>query len=269
MSGVVDAHTHLLPERLARAIRAYFDRHHPSVFLYPLDHRTVLDRLAADGIDMVWTLPYAHKPGMAEQLNASMWEVAAEVADHPVDVVVGCTAHPGDDDPGGIVARAADGGAKVCKLHCSVGDYEPDDPRLNSVWSTAAERRMPVVLHAGHAVSGHTDEAELEPVSRVAERHPDCRIIIAHAGHRAERAALALLDRHPNVHIDLTPVISDLVPLSADDVVARGDRVLFGSDAPNTSITAGAAVAHVRQWQLPGEVEEMVLGGNARRLLGG
>lgn len=267
--GVVDSHTHLLPDRLARAIRRFFDDHMPGDLQYPIDPRTVLDRHAADGITSVWTLPYAHKPGMAVELNAAVVRLGRDLADHVVEVVVGCTAHAGDDDPGGTVEAAADDGARVCKLHCSVGDFEADDPRLDPLYQAAARRAMPVVIHLGHAVSGHTEADELRPVDAVASRHPECAVIVAHAGHRAHLAALELLDRHPNLYADLTPVVDEPVPLTADDVLVRSDRFLFGSDAPNTAIAAGAMLERVRSWRLPPPAEAAVLGGNARRLLAG
>lgn len=266
---IVDSHTHLLPDRLARAIRSFFDEHLPGVMAYDLDHRAVLDRHAADGITAVWSLPYAHKPGMADDLNRAMVEQSAALADHAVEVVPGCTAHAGDDDPGAIIERAAGLGARVVKLHCSVGDYEPDDPRLDPVWRVAGERGLPVVVHAGHGVSGHTEGPELAPLAAVAERHPDTVVIVAHAGHRAHRRALDLLDRFPNVHADLTPVVTESVPLDRDEVLANADRLLFGTDAPNTAIPAAEQLAHVRAWRLPPEVEAAVLGGNAHRLVAG
>lgn len=265
--GIVDSHTHLLPIRLASAIRRFFEQHMPGGLRYPLDARQVLDRHAADGISAVWTLPYAHKPGMAAQLNADVAALGRDLADHPVAVVVGCTAHAADDDPGGIVAAAADEGARVVKLHCSVGGFAADDPRLDPLWAVAAERALPVVVHAGHAVSGHTEPDELGPVDRVAARHPGCRLVLAHAGHRAHREALALLDRHPNLHADLTPVVDDPVPITADEVLARPGRLLFGTDAPNTAVAAAELLATIRSWRLPADVEADVLGGTARRLI--
>lgn len=267
MTAIVDSHTHLLPERLAQAIRAFFDRHMPPGLAYPADNRTVLDRHHADGIEAVWTLPYAHKPGMADGLNAQVLALARALADHPVEVVAGCTAHVGDDDPGGILARAVDAGARVAKLHCSVGDFDADDERLDPVWALAARRSLPVVVHLGHAVSGHTEHDELEPVAVVARRHPECPIIIAHAGHRAHRRALELLEQHPNLHADLTPVVVDPVPVEADQALDHHQRLLFGSDAPNTAIPAGALLARVRDWALPARAEADILGGNARRLV--
>ena len=46
---IVDSHTHLLPDRLAAAIRRFFADRGLDDFSYPTDHRTVLDRHHADG----------------------------------------------------------------------------------------------------------------------------------------------------------------------------------------------------------------------------
>ena len=66
------------------------------------------------------------------------------------------------------------------KLHCSVGHYEADDPRLDGVWALAARRGVPVVVHAGHATDGRTSGHEVAPIDRVAARHPGVALIIAH-----------------------------------------------------------------------------------------
>ena len=207
---MVDAHVHLLPVRLQAAIRGFFDRYgiDSGHFAYPADHGDVCDRLAAEGVTEVWSLPYARLPGSAADLNKSMAGLVAARRGGPVRVTGGCTVHPGDDQPLTIVRSAVeDMGLRVLKLHCSVGDFTPDDPRLGPVWEYSAEVALPVVLHAGHAADGHTDDAELQPVAEVARRHPGARVIIAHCGHTASQAALRLVAAQEHVYADLTPVI--------------------------------------------------------------
>ena len=98
---IVDSHVHLMPDRLGRAIRSFFERHIDDQLAYPSDASVVLDRHGQAGASAVWNLPYAHKPGMADDLNAGMAEVAAAHAGHDVRLVTGCTVHPGDIDPAG------------------------------------------------------------------------------------------------------------------------------------------------------------------------
>ncbi|HET9691255.1 MAG TPA: amidohydrolase family protein [Acidimicrobiales bacterium] len=269
MPGHVDSHVHLLPERLGAAIRRFFaEAGMPErTYAYPLDHGVVLDDMAVAGVDEVWTLPYARRPGTAAGLNAATATIAAGWAGHPVTVRPGATVHPGDDDPAGVVRAAVEeGGARVLKLHCSVGDYAPDDRRLDAVWAYVSEVRLPVVVHAGHAPSGHTGADELAPVGEVARRWPDAPVIIAHCGHRAASTALAMLADHPALHADLTPVVTELVALPVAAARAVADRLLFGSDAPNTGFRVAAALAAVTATFPDPSERDAVLGGTARRL---
>jgi len=268
---VVDAHVHLLPPRLQAAICGFFDRHgiDSGRFAYPADHGEICDRLAAEGISEVWSLPYARRPGSAADLNASMAGLAAARRGGPVRVIGGCTVHPGDDQPVTLLRSAVeDLGLRVLKLHCSVGDFSPDDPRLDPVWGYAAEIALPVVLHAGHAPDGHTGEAELEPVAEVARRHPGARVIIAHCGHTASEAALRLVAGHEHVYADLTPVIHHPVRVPAAQLSALAGKLLFGSDAPNTGLTVTQLLDGLDGGQLPERAWAALTGGTARRLVG-
>lgn len=262
---IVDAHTHLLPDRLARAIRAFFAVHIVTDLAYPTDVEVVRARLAAEGVDEAWTLPYAHKPGMAAGLNAAMAGIAA--ADGSPRLVGGATVHPGDDDPAGVVRHAVEElGLRVLKLHCSVGDFSADDRRLDPVWAYASDIALPVVVHAGHSVTGHTEVAELDPIDTVATRWSEARVIVAHCGHRAGNHTLRLLARHPNLHADLTPVVGEQVGLDPALVAPVAGRLLFGSDAPNTQVTVTEALAGLDRLGLDGEALAAVQGRTARRL---
>ncbi len=263
---VVDAHVHLLPGRLGEKVRAFFlQGFRPDELAYPTTHGVILERLAAEGVEEAWHLPYVHKPGLAAGVNEASAATAADAGS--VRVVPGASVHPADEDVLGLVRTAVEElGARVLKLHCSVGDHEPDDPRLDPVWRYAAAIRLPVVVHVGHAVSGRTEGDELAPVARVAERHPEARIILAHCAMPATTAAIALMDAHPHVHADLTPVVRDPVVLDATDAERLADRLLLGSDAPNTPISSGATRAAIGALGLSPAAEAAIVGGTARRL---
>ena len=68
LGPVTDSHVHLLPGRLGEKVRAFFGEAGDSL-VYDIDHDSVLGALAAEGVDEVWHLPYAHKAGIAEGLN--------------------------------------------------------------------------------------------------------------------------------------------------------------------------------------------------------
>jgi predicted TIM-barrel fold metal-dependent hydrolase len=269
MPGVVDSHVHLLPEGLARAIRSFFDAHHydTSTFAYPLDHHEVCRRLAADGVTSVWSLPYARRPGTAARLNESMAAAVIALASAPLEVLGGATVHPADEAPAEIVRRAVeDSGARVLKLHCSVGDFAADDRRLDPVWAYVSEIALPVVVHAGHASTGRTTATDIGPIGVVAERWPEVRLIVAHCGYPASEETLDLVAAYPHVYADLTPVVVDLVEVGHRRLTQLSAKILFGSDAPNTALTAGDALGHLRTLGLRGAALDQVTGGTARRL---
>ena len=264
---IVDAHTHLLPERLANRIRAFFAEHLTAGFAYPVDHEAVLDRHHADGITQVWNLPYAHEPGVAAALNDSMLEISARLAGHAVEVVPGCTVHPDDPDPASELRRAVAAGARVLKLHCSVGKFELDDPRLSEALEVAGELGTPVVYHAGHAISGSTAAADVAPLERAALAHPATNFILAHFGHHALAAGIAAVEAHANIYADLTPVVHDAVPVLPADLERLASKLLFGSDAPNTGIPAATLLRSLRA-RASDAALAMILHGTADRLVG-
>lgn len=266
MDDVVDSHTHLLPGRLGEKVREFFlHGYRPDELAYPIDHAEIRARMAADGVTEVWHLPYVHKPGMAEGVNAAAARTAAEPG--PIRVVPGASVHPADADPAGIVRRAVEvHGARVLKLHCSVGDHDADDPRLDAVWAYVSEVRLPAVVHVGHGVSGRTEAAELDPVDRLMGRFPEAPVILAHCAHPATAAGLALLDAHPGLFADLTPVMRSPLELADADLEAHADRLLFGSDAPNAVLSAGTLLDALRARPLAPEAVAAVTGGTARRL---
>ena len=268
-AGVVDAHTHvLLPPRVASRVRDFFAHHGYDRFAYPLDPDVVLARLAADGVVQAWSLPYAHRPDTAASFNAHSAETAAAHASGPVRIVPGATVHPGDRDPRAVVVEALDDlGCRVLKLHCSVGDFLPTDPRLRPALQACGDRGVPVVVHLGHAVDGTTAAHEAAPLAEVAASLPDVAFVAAHTGHPATGAVLEVMRRHDNVHADLTPVLDQPVAVTATDLTELADRILFGSDAPNTGFTAGEALARLDALGLPPHARAAITGGTATRLV--
>lgn len=267
-TGWVDAHVHLLPPRMAAKVRAVFDAHLPGLLAYPTDPLPVLADLAASGITQAWVLPYAHRPGIAGQLVADTAAHLTELRDQPVELVLAATLHPGDAEPVDLLDEAVDThGARLVKVHGAVGGFSIDDPGLARAFDHCVARRLPVVAHVGTHAAGSSGQDDLAAVERVAQRHPDLRLIIAHAGQPAVGATLAAMDRHPSLLADLTPVVTRVPHVEDTDLVRFADRILFGSDTPNTGHRVGDLLTFVTARDLPDEVVDAVLGGNARRLL--
>jgi predicted TIM-barrel fold metal-dependent hydrolase len=137
-----------------------------------------------------------------------------------------------------------------------------DDPRLQVIWQAAAEFKIPVLIHIADPV------AFFHPIDEYNERwdelmeHPDwsfcaeglysfrelmaqqdnlmaqnrgTAFVVAHVGSYAENLAWvgAQLDKHPNMHIDISSRIAELgrQPYTSRKFFHRyADRILFGTD---------------------------------------
>jgi predicted TIM-barrel fold metal-dependent hydrolase len=163
-------------------------------------------------------------------------------------------------------------GLKIWKgLGLSIVDHagkrvSVDDPRLDQVWQTAGELKLPVVIHVADPVAffdpldeynerweelkAHPDWhfpspayppflSIVEALARVVERHPQTTFIGAHVGCYAENLGWvgALLDRCPNFYVDISARVGELgrQPYTARRFFLQyADRILFGSDfGPN------------------------------------
>ncbi len=267
---VVDSHVHLLPGRLGEKVRAFFNAGlgDSTPLAYPNDHDFVVDSLHREGVDAIWTLPYAHKPGIAAGLNEAAAETTKQFSESPLSIIGGLTVHPGDNEPVSIVRHAVDNlGLRVLKLHCSVGSFSIDDARLRPVFSFANERQLPVIVHLGHNVNGRTEADELPAIAKTSDSFPKMPMILAHCGHHSAPTALTLMHEHPSLLADLTPVVYEFPDVDAANLETLSNRILFGTDAPNTAISVTECLAWITGLKLSPPALASILGGNAISLI--
>jgi predicted TIM-barrel fold metal-dependent hydrolase len=260
---LVDAHVHLLPERLAAKIRRFFEMRKAPRLIYPYEPARARAALAAAGVDRCWSLPYAHRAGVASGLNRWM----AETWSSDPLVVPGATVHPEDDVAAVVREAARDFGLKLFKIHCSVGAFAADDRRLDPLWTHASETGCPVVVHAGSAPEGTATEDEIAAIGRAAARFPEAPLIVAHFGAPAVERVASLIRETRSVYADLTPMVA--TPVHPARVLLAGieRRVLFGSDTPTVGVPIEDSIAGVREWKLDPDDEQAILGGTAEALL--
>ncbi|MFF8729320.1 amidohydrolase family protein [Streptomyces sp. NPDC015171] len=273
LPGLVDVHTHFMPERVLRKVWSYFDSFGPAeeAPVWPITYRTEeAERLAVIrdfGVRAFTSMLYPHKAGMAEWLNG--W--AADFAHRTPDCLHTATLFP-EAGVESYVRRAVEAGARVFKAHVQVGAYDPADEALDPVWGLLAEAGIPVVIHCGSGpVPGkHTGP---EPVGRVLARHPRLRLIIAHMGMPEHEDFLDLAERYDEVRLDTTMVFTDfaerLAPFprrALPRLAGLGDRILLGSDFPNIPYPYVHQLEALERLELGDEWLRHVCHDNAARL---
>lgn len=274
LPGLIDVHTHFMPERVLRKVWAYFDSAGPLTGRpWPITYRDEesvrLATLRGFGVRAFTSLVYPHKPAMAAWLN----DWAADFAGRVPDCLHTATFYP-EPDAAEYVATALSQGARIFKCHIQVGDYDPNDPLLDLVWGALADAGVPVLIHCGSGPAPGTFTGP-EPITELLRRFPRLRLIIAHMGMPEYRDFLDLAQRYPGVHLDTTMAFTDFteadIPFPASDrglLLDLGDRILFGSDFPNIPYPYQHALAALERLGLGDDWLRHVCHHNAAALFG-
>jgi len=283
---IIDAHTHLFPPRVARAVWRWFDR-----YAWPIEYRLDAPAAAAllleGGVARVVGLHYAHVPGMAAGLNA----FAADLATAEPRIIACATVLPGEPSARALLDHALGPlGLRGVKIHCHVQCVAPDDPRLDDVYDAAAAHRVPVVIHAGDAPASQHYRCDVRAlcqpaaIERALARHPRATVIVPHLGAGRVDEVAALLGRHENLYLDTTMTLSRFLPV--DDTMRATEeslvaawldraatllrawpgRILYGTDFPNIPYEWTRELSVIAELGLPDPIVAALLGGTARRL---
>ncbi|AZM54234.1 amidohydrolase [Streptomyces sp. WAC 01529] len=272
--GLIDVHTHFMPDRVLRKVWAYFDAYAAGGGVeWPISYRHEEERrvelLGEFGVRAFTSMIYPHKAGMAKWLN----DWADDFARRTPGCLRTATFFP---EPGveGYVRDAVESGARVFKAHVQVGGYDPNDELLDPVWGLLAEAGIPVVTHCGSGPEPgeHTGPAVM---ARLLARHPRLRLVVAHMGMPEYADFLALAERYEEVRLDTTMAFTDfsegLMPFPKEEsgrLVELGERILLGSDFPNIPYAYVHQLEALERLGLGDEWLRAVLYGNGARLFG-
>jgi predicted TIM-barrel fold metal-dependent hydrolase len=147
--------------------------------------------------------------------------------------------------------RCLDAGARGIKLHPRAQKFTSTDERLGPVFELAAERRVPILIHAGRGLPPIADG-----LRGLVERNPGAKLILAHAGIADMQALAACMRGRKGVFFDT----STWSPIDLLDFYRQipPEQVLYASDYPygqqpsslllsvKTAIHAGYDESHLR-----------------------
>lgn len=268
---IVDAHVHLFPDQVAERLWAWFDQHGWPI-RYRMSSPRVVDYLLDRGVSHVIGLVYAHRPGMADALNAYV----AAIAGQDARVTGLATVLPGEEDAPRILEDAFDMGLRGVKLHAHVQCIAADDARLDDLYALCAERGLPVVFHAGREPKSPAYPCDpwalcsADRVERVLRRFPALKLVVPHLGADELDAYRMLLGHYDNLWLDTTMAIAGFLPgADGEPLLAyRPERLIYGSDFPNLPYAWDRELRIAQAAGLGAEALEAYLGGNARALFG-
>jgi predicted TIM-barrel fold metal-dependent hydrolase len=160
--------------------------------------------------------------------------------------------------------RCLDRGARGIKLHPRAQRFLLNDERLAPVFALAAERRVPILIHAGRGLPPIAAD-----LAHLVDEYPEAQLILAHAGiadlgklmeHFAGKAGV-FFDTSAWSPIDLLDFYRQVSP----------EQVLYASDFPYgqqpSSLLIALRTARV-SGLTDGQIRDMLIG-NANRIVAG
>ena len=233
---VIDAHVHLFPDKLFASIWQWFEKHGWPI-RYQLSAPEIIEFLLSRGVSRIVGLHYAHRPGVAEELNAFMLKLCRSFA--PLTGMA--TIFPGEKNARRILTDAFDNGLSGVKLHCHVQCFDMLSPAMDAVYETCVQNNKPLIMHVGREPKSPAypcDPYKLcsaEKLAHVIRTHPSLRVCVPHLGADEFESYSRLIETYDNLWLDTTMALADYLPF--DDIPnladLRADRIIFGSDFPS------------------------------------
>ena len=260
---VVDAHTHAFPDALASRAIAHLERR--ANVHAALDGSAGALVASMDRAGIARSIVCSVATGTAQFEPILRW--CAAIASPRL--IPFPSVHPAARDPAGEVRRVAEAGFRGVKLHPEYQDFHVDDAALEPLYRALEECGLVALFHAGHDI-GFPDSDRAAPARflSVHRAFPRLALVASHLGgfRRWSEVAEHLLGSA--IWLDTSYTLGHIpAPLLGEILHGhRPDRLLFGSDSP--WVDQSAALAGVRGLGLTPELEERILGGNARELLG-
>lgn len=276
---IIDFHTHIFPPAMKEDRDSYIGRDPCFDVLYanPRARIVTADELVAnmdrEGIDISVVL----------NIGWSSHDLCLETNDYIIDAIarypdrlVGfCSVQPlAGDKALAELQRCIRGGVRgIGELRCDTQGFDMSDrATMEPLLNTAVENNLIFLTHssepAGHDYPG---KGTITPdvIYRFIQDFPDLRIVCAHWGGGLPFYALMpeVAAALANVYFD-TAATPFLYRNSIFEHVANiigAEKILFGSDYP--LITQNRIIEVIKSLILPQEAKDMILGGNAQRIL--
>jgi hypothetical protein len=267
MPFVVDAHVHVFPKSIFQSIWNWFDQYGYPI-RYRLNTEEVFNFLLSRGVGHIVAMQYAHKPGIAKDLNRYM---AGHCNKYAGKVTGMATVFPGEEGVEETLDEAFRLGLKGVKLHAHVQCFDMNSAELDIIYQTCSDNEKPVVLHAGREPKSPAYKCDpyqlcsAEKLERVIRKYPRLKLCVPHLGMDEFSAYQKMVERYENLWLDTTMALTDFFPgnspPSLDDF--RADRVMYGTDFPNLPFSWDREIRCIDEAGLSEDSLNLIMGKNA------
>jgi uncharacterized protein len=264
---IIDSHVHIFPDPIFKMIWQWFD-HFAWTIRYRLTSSEVLRYLLSRGVGHIVALQYAHKPGIARELNKYMIEICKEF---PGKVTGMATIFPGEKDSEAILKEAFGNGLQGVKLHAHVQCFDMNSEVMDVVYDTCSSEDKPLIMHVGREPKSPAYKCDpyllcnADKLEQVIRNYPKLNVCVPHLGVDEFTSYKQLIEKYDNLWLDTAMLLADYFPVEnpyrLDEM--RSDRIMYGSDFPNIPYAWDREIKWFLKSGLPDDFVESVLSKNA------
>ncbi|MBQ3229523.1 MAG: amidohydrolase [Clostridia bacterium] len=263
---IIDFHTHIFPDSLAPKAVASLQATAGIPVRFDGTASGLLKLMKNDGVDRAVVLNTVTNERQVGKVNA----FALETKNNHPELIPFCSLHPLTQEPERLLEEFIAAGIKGIKLHPDYVGVMFDDDAFKPILSAAEKLGLPVIIHAGFdPVSPNKMHAPPDVILNVLSEFPNLILVAAHLGgvNCWDEAFKKLCGR--NLYLD-TAFCCERIGITIEQGkrifdAHPHDKILFGSDAPWAS--PSEVLEFLDKLGLSSESREMILSGNAKRLL--
>lgn len=234
-------------------------------FYAPATSESLVETMDKCGVDRSVVLNIVTKEAQHEHVLSFAKETDSE------RLIAFGSVMPGSEYALEYVWKISDEGLKGIKLHPPLQRIDIDDRRLFPVYDLARALNLVVVFHAGWDAT-YRDEmrASANMTLNVVKNFPGLKLVAAHLGGlRIADEVLSVLAGRAELYFDTAYAADPWINrASLLEIIRRhgAERILLGSDFPWH--LPSMEIELIRSLDISDEDKELILGGNAKRLLG-
>ena len=262
---IIDFHTHVFPDELAGYAMDKLARNCGVEYSGLATVEDLKSEMEKSGVDKSVVLHVATKESQHEDILRFAKEIDSD------KLISFGSVKPDSQSALEYIWKISDEGLKGMKFHAALQRIYPDEKRYFPLYDLARALNLIVTFHTGWDPSyPHELQAPPSAIVTIARNFPGLRIVAAHmCGMKLAHDVFTNVAGIADIYMD-TAYCADkwLDKRLFEDIIRKhgAERVLFGSDYPWH--LPSKEIALIRSLGISDEEKDMILGGNAVRLLG-
>ena len=263
---VIDFHTHIFPDKIAVKTIEHLAQVGGITAATDGTLSGLLSSMKRCGVDLSVILPVATKPSQFESIQSFAKSVNEQ---YPEKLLSFGGIHPDCEDYKKELDTIKEMGFKGIKIHPDYQGVMIDDIRFMRIIEYASELGLIILTHAGVDI-GLPEPVHCPPkkMRKVLDEIKPEKMVLAHLGGWSQWDEVYEYLAGEEVFMD-TAFIYDYISKEQFFKILEkhgSDKILFATDSPWSDMAKG--IHWIKELSLPQSVEENILSGNAKRLLG-